>query len=178
MKFSTNYTLYPDNKALEKALEHYKGLISEDEAKGLSPDSQVAVADNFIHTRGNYEQHRYNANVLESARTTLEALLTDELREESPLKWAELHNSLGNILAALGQNLREADLYNLSIASFNHTLDVLSQEETPLEWAATKSNLGTALQALGRQEADSKLLNSSIDAYTEALFVYSRKETL
>ncbi|MFK5914700.1 MAG: hypothetical protein QM484_10005 [Woeseiaceae bacterium] len=177
MKFSTNYILYPDNKSLEKALAHYKSLISEEEAKGLSPDSRVAVADNFIHTRGNYEQHRYSANVLESARATLEALVTDKLRDESPLDWSELHNSLGNILAGLGQNLRDAGLYNLSIASFNEVLGVLSQEENPLEWAATKSNLATALQALGRQEADAKLLSNAIDEYTEALFVYSRKET-
>ena len=177
MKFSNNYTFYPDNKALEKAVEHYKSLVSDDEASGANADNRGAVADNFIYTRGNFEQHRYSANIFESARELLEGLLTDELREESPLDWAEANNSLGNILAAQGQNLREVDLYNQSIASFSSALEVLTQEDSPLEWAATQSNLATALQALGRQESDAKLISKSIDAYTDALLEYSRKET-
>ncbi len=181
MKFSNNTLFYPDNKALEKAVEHYKSLVSDkvsgDVAEGVDADNRSAVMDNFIYTRGNFEQHRYSANVFESARETFETLLTDELRKKSSVDWAEAHNSLGNILAALGQNLRDVDLYNLSISSFNHALDVYSQEESPLQWAVSKANLGTALQALGRQEADSKLMNKAIDAYTEALLVYTRKET-
>ena len=177
MKFSTNTIFYPDNKALEKAVEHFKSLASDDVAEGASADNRGTAMDNFIYTRGNFEQHRYSANIFETARETFEALLTDELRDQSPIDWAQAHNSLGNILAAMGQSLRDAELYKLSIDSFNHALEVLSQEESPLEWAATKANLGTALQALGRQESDSKLMNNAIDAYTEALFEYTRKGT-
>ncbi len=181
MNFSTNYIFYPDNKALEKAVEHYKSLVSDDVALYANADNRGAVTDNFIYTRGNFEQHRYSANVFESARDALQALLTDELNqsesEQARLERAEVHNSLGNILAAQGQNLRDVDLYNQSIASFNSALEIFSQEDSPLEWAAAKSNLATALQALGRQEADSKLMNKAIDAYTEALFEYTRKET-
>jgi len=177
MKFSTNYIFYPDNKALEKAVEHYKSLVTDEVAEGADADNRGAVTDNFIYTRGNFEQHRYSANIFESAKETFEALLTDELHEQLPLDWAKAHNSLGNILAAMGQSLKDAELYKLSIDSFNHALEVYSQEESPLEWAASKANLGTALQALGRQEADAKLMNKAIDAYTEALFEFSRKET-
>ncbi len=177
MKFSKNTLFYPDNKALEKAVEHYKSLVSNDEAKGANADNRGAVTDNFIYTRGNFEQHRYSANIFESARETFNALLTDELHEQSPLDWAETHNSLGNILAAMGQSLKDVSCYKLSIESFNHALEVYSQEASPLEWAASKANLGTALQALGRQEADAKIMNSAIDAYTEALFEFSRKGT-
>jgi len=180
MNFSNNYIFYPDNKALEKAVEHYQSLVADKvsgDAEGVDADNRGAVTDNFIYTRGNFEQHRYSANVFGSARETLESLLTDELREKSQLDWAEAHNSLGNILAALAQNLRDVDLYTLSIASFNHALEVYSQEETPLQWATSKANLGTALQALGRQEADSKIMNIAIDAYTEALLEFSRKDT-
>ncbi len=177
MKFSTNTIFYPDNKSLEKAVEHYKSLDSDDIAESASADNRGTVMDNFIYTRGNFEQHRYSANVFESAREFLQDLLTDELRNESASKWAETHNSLGNILAAQGQNLRDADLYKQSIASFTSALDVFSQADFPLDWAATQSNLGTALQALGRQEADAKLMNKAIDAYTAALLEYSRKDT-
>jgi len=177
MKFSNNYTFFPDNKALEKAVEHYKSLLSADLSESVSADNQSTIVDNFIYTRGNFEQHRYSANVFETAAEALQALLTDELRNESAKEWAETHNSLGNILAAQGQNLMDVDLYNQSMASFTSALDVLSQEESPLEWAATQSNLGTTMQALGRQESDSKMMSGAIDAYTDALLVYSRKET-
>jgi len=177
MKYSTNYIFYPDNRALEKAVEHYKILVSDDVAVSVGADNRGTVMDNFIYTRGNFEQHRYSANVFEIARETFETWLTDKLQNEAPSEWAEVHNSLGNILAALGRILRDVDLYKQSITSFTSALEVLSQEDSPLEWAATQSNLGTALQALGRQESDSKLMSNSVDAYTAALLVYSRKET-
>ncbi|MDT8403454.1 tetratricopeptide repeat protein [Sulfuriflexus sp.] len=177
MKFSNNYIFYPDNKALEKAIEYYKSLVSDDEARSVSADNRVTVPDNFIYTRGNFEQHRYSANVFTNARDMLEATLTEEIRQQSPSDWAATQNSLGNILSALGQQQRDADLFNKAIACFNHALEVFSQEDSPLDWAATQSNLGSALQALGRQESDTKSLKKSIDAYSAALLEYSRKET-
>ena len=177
MKFSNNTTFYPDNKALEKAIDHYKSLVSDEDTTNIYTDNSVTVADNFLYTRGNYEQHRYSSNVFTNAREIFETELTEEARKQSPLDWAAAQNSLGNILAALGQQQRDAGLYNKAISCFNHALEVLSQEDSPLEWAATQSNLGTAMQALGRQESDSKLLSKSIDAYTAALLEYTRKET-
>ncbi|MCK4864489.1 MAG: tetratricopeptide repeat protein [Gammaproteobacteria bacterium] len=177
MKFSNITTFYPDNKALEKAMDHYKSLVSEEDAKNIYADSNVTVADNFLYTRGNYEQHRYSSNVFASAREIFDAALTEELRKQSPLDWAATQNSLGNILAALGQQQRDADLFNKAMACFNQALEVLKQEESPLEWAATQANLGTAMQALGRQESDAKLMNNAVDAYTAALLEYTRKET-
>ncbi|MDT8451266.1 MAG: hypothetical protein RQ936_00815, partial [Gammaproteobacteria bacterium] len=67
MKFSNNYIFYPDNKSLEKAVEHYKSLVSDDEASSADADNRVTVPDNFIYTRGNFEQHRYSANVFTNA---------------------------------------------------------------------------------------------------------------
>ena len=177
MKYSNIYILYPDNRALEHAIANSIGMLSKELAEAAAPDSQVTVADNFLHTRGNFEQHRFSSNVLKSLREVLEASLADEYREQEPLVWAEKQNNLGDILAALGQQQRDAGLYEKAIQCFNHALEVFSQEGSPLDWAATQSNLGTALQALGRQESDSKLLNQSVDAYTNALLEWTRKET-
>lgn len=180
MKRSNNTIIFPDNKALEKAIEHYKSLVSDDEAKSASTDNKVTVSDNFIYTRGNFEQHRYSANVFVKVREFFEAPLTEDHQqhcEQSSLDWAAAQNSLGNILSALGQQQKNADLFNKAIASFNHALEVFNQKESPLDWAATQSNMGTVLQALGRQESDSKLLKDSIDSYSAALLEYSRKET-
>lgn len=180
MKFSTNYIFYPDNKALEKAISHYKDLVSDSESgemESIEADNSKAVTDNFIYTRGNFEQHRFSANVFESARETFEATITEEFKKQSPLDWATTLNSHGNILAALGQQQRDVDLYHDAIASFNRALEVLNQQDSPLPWATTQFNLGTAMQALGRQESDSKLLKGAIDAYTAALLEFTRKET-
>ena len=177
MKFSNTYIFYPDNKALERAIANSIGMLGEELAEAATPDTKVTVADNFLYTRGNYEQHRFSSNILDSAREALEVSLTDEYRDQEPLAWAETQNSLGNILAALGQQQRDVELFEKAIQCFNNALEEFNQEKSPLDWAATQYNLGTAKQALGRQLDDSKLLKASIDAYTNALLEWSRKET-
>ena len=177
MNYSQTYLLYPDNKALERAIAFSIGLLSEELVDMARPDTKVTVADNFLHTRGNYEQHRFSSNILESAHEALEGSLADGYRNQEPYAWAEAQHSLGNILAAMGQQRRDVALYEKAIQCFNSALEEFSQEKSPLSWAAAQYNLGTAKQALGRQLDDSKLLKASIDAYTNALLEWSRKET-
>jgi len=152
-------------------------MLSEEMAEAATPDTKVTAADNFLHTRGNFEQYRFSSNILESAREALEVSLTVEYRDQELFAWSETQNSLGNILAALGQQQRDVELFEKAIQCFNNALEVFNQEKSPLDWAATQYNLGTAKQALGRQQDDSKLLKASIDAYTNALLEWSRNET-
>jgi len=177
MKFSNTYIIYPENKALELAIAKSIGLLSEELAADAIPDTSIAVADNFLYTRGNFELHRFSSKILDSAREVLEASLTDAYRDQQPLDWAENQNCLGNIVAAKAQQLRDDGLFEKAIQCFNHALEEFDQEKSPLEWAATQYNLATAQQALGRQLDSSKLLKDSTDAYTNALLVWSRKET-
>jgi tetratricopeptide (TPR) repeat protein len=177
MKFSNTYIIYPENKALELAIEKSIGMLGEGQAEDAIPDTKIAVADNFLYTRGNFEQHRFSTKILDSAREVLEASLTDTYRAKEPLAWAETQNYLGNILAAKAQQLRDDELYEKAIQSFKHALEEFDQEKSPMEWAETQNNLATAQQALGRQLDNSKLLKASSDAYTNALLVWSRKET-
>ena len=177
MNFSNTYLFYPDNRALERAIANSIGMLGEELVEAATPDTNVTAADNFLHTRGNYEQHRFSSNILDSVREALEVSLTDEYRDQESLAWAETQNSLGNILAALGQQQRDVELFEKAIQCFNNALEEFNQEKSPLDWAATQYNLGTAKQALGRQHDDSKLLKASVDAYTNALLEWSRKET-
>ena len=184
MRFSTNYILYPRNKALEQALANSLGRLGDEWVKAATPDTRVAVADNFLHTRGNYEQHRFSSNILERVREALEGSLTatpvtgtpapNISRDQEPLAWAETQNQLGNILAALGQQRRDAELFERAIQCFSHALAEFSQENSPLEWAATQYNLGTANQALGRLLDAAQPLKIAVDAYTNALLVWTR----
>lgn len=177
MNLSYTYLLYPENKALERAIASSIGLLSDELADAATPDTKVTAADNFLYTRGNYEQHRFSSNILDSAREALEELLTDAYRHQEPSAWAETQNDLGNILAAQGQQQRDVELFEKAIQCFNSALEEFSQEKSPLDWAATQYNLGTAKQALGRLLEDPKLLKASTDAYTNSLLEWSRKDT-
>jgi len=174
MKYSNNYILYPINRALVRAIAESLHLLSDEAAAAAMPETQVTVADKFLFTRGNFELHRFNTNVLESAQAAFESALA---KENDSLVRATLLNNLGNVLGALAQIRSDAGLYRQSIASFEKALELVSHDASPSEWAVTQANLGTALQALGRQEVDAKSLNKAVDAYTAALLVYSRKET-
>lgn len=176
MKFSNVYRIYPENRALERAIGNSIGTLSVEMAAEAVPDTKVAVADNFRYTRGNYEQHRFSSKIFESLREALEVSLTEPYRVQVPLAWAETQNHLGNILAALGQQRRDAELFEQAIQCFSHALEEFTQESTPLEWAATQYNLGTANQTLGRLLDATKPLKIAVDAYTNALLVWTRDE--
>jgi len=103
MNYSKPYIFYPDNRSLEHAIVSSLGLLSEEVAALAAPDTSTTVADNFIHTRGNFEQQHFSINILEPLRDVLEGLLTDEYREQDPSAWSEMQNRLGNIYGALGQ---------------------------------------------------------------------------
>ncbi len=177
MKFSNTYLFYPNNKALERAIACSIAMLDEKLAEAATTDTKVTTADNFLYTRGNYEQHRFSFNILGSAREALEVSLTGDYRDQAPLAWAENQNSLGNILAAQGQQQKDFELFEKAIQCFNNALEEFNQEKSPLDWAATQYNLGTAKQALGRQLNNAKLLKAATDAYTNALLKWSRKET-
>ncbi len=185
MKFSNNYIFYPNSNELIKAIAHYKTDMDNQslDDSGLdkaavndAPDSSIAIQDNFLHTRGNFEQHHFSTNILESAQAVFESKLTELSCEQSPQEWAAVHNSLGNVLAALAQQRMDVALYESAIAAFNNALEVFTQKDSPSEWATAQYNLGTASQALGRQQGDAKRMKTSVDAYTDALLVWSREQ--
>ncbi len=174
MNFSTAYVLYPRNKALERALANSLAMLGDEWLEAATPNTNVAVADNFLYTRGNFEQHRFNSNILERVREALEGSLTDQYRDQEPFARAETQNNLGNILAALGQQRRDAELFEKAIQCFSNALAEFRPDTSPLEWAATQYNLGTAYQALGRLLDATKPLNAAVDAYTNALQIWTR----
>jgi len=177
MNYSNPYILYPVNRDLERAISSSLILLDKESLELSTPDRNVLVADNFLYTRGNYEQHSFSASVYEPLRDALQAALSDDLRKQDAHAWADTQNRLGNILGAIGQQLHDAEVFQQAVESFTCALEEFSQQETPLEWAATQANLATALQALGRLESDAKALNNAIDAYTAALLVYTKQET-
>ena len=177
MKFSDNTILYPYNRVLENAITESRSLLTAEQSGALFPDRSVTVADNFLHTRGNFEQQRFNSGVFENLRDALISSLENTDQENESLAWAESQNNLGNILAALGQQKGSRESFEQAIDCFNKALEVYDQESTPGDWAITQFNLGAAYQALGRLIDDKKSLNNAITAYTNALLVWSRDDS-
>jgi len=177
MNYSSPYLIYPVNRVLERAIASSLILLDEEMLELATPDRSATVADNFLFTRGNYEQHSFSANIYESLRDGLEALLTDEFRQQDSLAWAEAQNRLGNIFGALGQQKHDVAMFEKAVQCFTLALEELSQENSPLEWAATQSNMATALHSMGRLESDSKALSGAVDAYTSALMIYTKQDT-
>ncbi len=64
MKFSDTYMIYPGNRALERALANSMGRLGDEWIEAATPDTKVTVADNFLYTRGNFEQHRFSSKFL------------------------------------------------------------------------------------------------------------------
>lgn len=178
MSYSNAYIIYPINRALEKSVAGAIGLLPESMAGSVARDGSVTIADIFFHARGNYEQKTFNANILEPLSEAIEATLTDQLKAEDALSWADKQNRLGNVCAALGQKMFSVEHYEKALACFDQALTVYSQEETPAEWALTQYNIGTAKQALGRQESLGKVLNEAVDAYINALLVWNKQDNL
>ena len=187
MKFSTTYVIYPENRVLERAIENSMGMLSNEMVAAAVPDTKIAVADNFLYTRGNFEPHRFSSKIFESLREVIEASLTEMpvadahaqniSRVREPLIWADTQNKLGNILAAMGQQRRDAELFERAIQCFGNALEEYGQESTPFEWAATQYNLGTANQALGQLYESTKPFKVAVDAYTNALLVWTRESS-
>lgn len=181
MNFSTATLLYPPNRALERSIADSLGLLSAEMAAAAAPDTQVAMADNFRYTRGNYEQHRYSARIFEPLREALEAALNGDpakfSREREPLVWAAKQNDLGNIQAALGQQRRDAASLEQAIQCFSKALEVFTRESAPQQWAATQYNLATANQTLGRLTEATAPLKVAVDTYTEAMQVWTKEQS-
>lgn len=175
MKFSIIHNFFPNNIVLERALARYVQLASAQIDGQILPDQNVLKPDNFNNTRGNYEQYQYDLKLLDDARAFFSVLVTDDVRSDNPLGWADTHNHLGNILAALAQRDGNTALYALAEKSFNHALEEFKQDAKPYKWAATQYNLGIVYQALGRTFKKQKFFKQSVDAFTQALLEWKRQ---
>ncbi len=182
MKFSNSYILFPDNKALEKAVEHYQCMLPADAAGEDNLAGKANIQGDSSHilrknTLGNFESHGYDPQILDNMREAFENALTENHHQQAPLEWAKTQDHLGIVLATIGQSRGDTELLKQSIQAFNNGLDERRQENAPQHWASTQYNLGTVLQVLGQQQDDAKLLKQSVDAYTSALSEWSREKT-
>ncbi len=179
MKFSNSYLLFPDNKALEKAVEHYRCMLPGDAVVNDDFDGKARCQGDSSHilrknTLGHFESHRYDSQTLETMHDAFANALTGDYRRQAPLDWATTQHHLGIVLATIAQSLDDTGLLEKSIQAFNNALEERRQENVPCHWASTRYNLGTVLRVSGQQQGDSKRLKQSVDAYTDTLTEWTR----
>lgn len=176
MKFSDNYIFYPVNPGLVKAINHYKRLSGDIPVAGILPDTNITEQDNFLYTRGNFEQHHLAGNNLDLAVEYFEQCLQTMPADADAEDRAQVQNSLGCLLGAVGQQRMDENCYQKAANALTQALEVFTEADFPQQWADTQYNLATVLQAVGRQTDNAKMLKASVDAYTEALRVRTREE--
>lgn len=176
MKFSTNYIFYPDSQFLERALASAKSYLEDPSILNLEPVDDVTFRDTSAHMQGNYGQSIYSMNALPNVRDSLENKIQQCSREDDSQVWGQLHNTLGNVYAALAQMINDPSLYQKAIDLFNIALESFDQTDSADDWALSHYNRATASQELGRINQDKQLLKTATDGYIDALLVWTKDD--
>ena len=71
MNFSVNYIIYPESRGLERAIASSIGMLGDEAVAAAVPDTQVAVADKLLYTRGRYEYHPFRSQEFHRFRAVL-----------------------------------------------------------------------------------------------------------
>ena len=94
--------------------------------------------------------------------------------ERTPGKWAEVSNSYGMVLLALGEQAGTDAPLDSAIKNFRASLGARRRESVPLLWAQTINNLGAACFALAKRNSDPALLRECVACFGEAIEVYTK----
>ncbi|GAB6052675.1 hypothetical protein JCM17960_14950 [Magnetospira thiophila] len=114
---------------------------------------------------------------LTRAEEALAAALKGLDVENTPLDWALVQHSLGNLLlvrAERGLTDDVVDTLEQAAQAMESALRVFQPSTFPAEWAALQYRLAQILHRLDRESSDSDLLKRAITAYQATLRVYTR----
>ncbi|CCQ75002.1 tetratricopeptide repeat protein [Magnetospira sp. QH-2] len=114
---------------------------------------------------------------LARAEEALAAALQGLAPETSPLDWAMVQRSMGNLLlirAERGQAADTAETLEKAAEAMEAALTIYKPDSFPSEWAALQYRLAQTLHRLDRESSDADLLKKAITAYQASLRVYTR----
>jgi tetratricopeptide (TPR) repeat protein len=114
-------------------------------------------------------EQRGDSQALERAVQAYEKALGEWKRDQVPLQWATIQNTLGTALTRRGERQDGTARFNEAIQVFQLALQENTRELAPLQWAAIQNNLGTALARLGERQTAIAPLKESIAAFHAAL---------
>jgi tetratricopeptide (TPR) repeat protein len=110
-----------------------------------------------------------DSKALNRAVRAYRASLRECTREDAPLDWARIQNSLGTALGELGSRESGTARLEEAVGAYRSALEEYTRERVPLDWAVTQSNLGAVLWTLGSRENGTARLEEAVEAHRAAL---------
>lgn len=89
-----------------------------------------------------------------------------------PIRWAEISNTLAQILQVYGDNMRSIPVLEYAVKCCVGALQVRTPDTAPLQWASLQNTLGSALFLLAKHSGEWEYMRQSSEAFQYALSVY------
>lgn len=89
-----------------------------------------------------------------------------------PIRWAEISNTLSQILQVYGDNMRSIPVLEYAVKCCVGALQVRTPDTAPLQWASLQNTLGSALFLLAKHAGEWEYMRQSSEAFQYALSVY------
>ncbi|OAN48705.1 hypothetical protein A6A04_19960 [Paramagnetospirillum marisnigri] len=110
--------------------------------------------------------------LLREALQALQATLQVYSRTETPARWAEIMNTIAQVLEVYGDQMKNTEVLKRAVDTCHSVLEIRTRERTPLAWAATQNTLGSALFMLDRHGTGTAHLAEAETALAGALEVF------
>lgn len=142
-------------------------------AANLVPSSQNEMRARYLYWQANalYLQgrNRGSKDALQRARGLFEQILTILARESTPLEWAEIQRSLGDVLEGIGNHQTGTAPFKEAVARYRLAQEEITRELAPVAWASIQTDIGIVLEALSNREGNAERLREAMAAYDLAL---------
>lgn len=134
---------------------------------------------------GNFEP--WNLPEVIAARDAADGILTDAVeslrvasapmrREDDPLHWAMLQNTLAGALIERSRMVSSTPDAEEAVAVQREILTIYSKERTPVQWIVTASNLAGGLRQLASLAGDPAPLAEAIDLFEQSIAMTPRDQ--
>lgn len=141
-------------------------------AKLVPPQARIERADYLSRCAGalaTYGVDEDDAGTLAQVAEVLNDLLQEISREETPIRWAEVENYLGQTLSNLGEREGDTALLERAILAQRAALEEQTRQGASLDQAFTRDDLASALKDLGKKRGGTEELEEAVAVYRAAL---------
>ena len=89
-------------------------------------------------------------------------------RSREPLRWAELQDQMGSVLASMGDRYSEPVVLEEAITTFSQALEERRRDRVRLDWARSRANQADAMLQLARRTKNRELAQRALSQLVEA----------
>mgnify|MGYP001810661995 FL=1 len=156
---------------LELAVKHWRAA-AENLTRATLPLEWAATQTRLGVTLHRLDLITGDSELLREALGCLQAALQVHSRTEAPGRWADIMNSIAQVLEVYGDQMKNPDVLQRAVDACNLVLEVRTRDRTPLAWAATLNTLGSALFLLDRHGGGTTHLIEAERVFEDAAEVF------